>query len=239
MVLRVSGDMNESLPYFIMTIPFIMDGLFSLVAAYTAFVMDFSENLKEELLEGSANTEEKKFLPILLTRLEKYLYTKTDTEFMPELCNESFKNKAFKLEGQHIALQLTSILVIFAEIYLSIMSAVHSSLAPVFSIFVTIYAFFSLYSFFGIKNSKAVLMTQSYLASLKLAAIALGYLFESVRNGGFNYEISFILMTTVLVFDAILGYSLIVSREDFSKINKNYQVTGNSQMSLITDNWKN
>lgn len=74
---------------------------------------------------------------------------------------------------------------------------------------------------------------------MKLAAIALGYMFESVRNGGFNYEISFVLMTAVLTFDAILGYSLIVSRDDFSKNDKNYAVMGNKQMSLIADNWKN
>lgn len=153
MLLRIGGDMNEALPYVIMTLPFLVDGLFSLFAIYTAFVMDFSQNLKEELIEGaSANYIERKFLPILFDRLERYVYTKTDKEFMPELCNESFKNKAFKLEGQHIALQFTSILVIFAELYLSIMSAVHSNLAPVFSVFVTMYAAFSLYSFFGLEN---------------------------------------------------------------------------------------
>jgi len=78
---------------------------------------------------------------------------------MPELCNESFKNKVFVLEGNHIALQITAILVVFAELYLSIMSTIHSELAPVFSIFVTLYAVFSLYSFFGLPNSKMVLMS--------------------------------------------------------------------------------
>lgn len=223
MLLRIGGGMNEAIPYMIMTLPFLVDALFSLFAIYTAFVMDFSKNLKEELIEGaSANNVERKFLPILFERLERYVYAKTDKEFMPELCNESFKNKAFKLEGQHIALQLTSILVIFAELYLSIMSAVHSELAPVFSIFVALYAAFSLYSFFGLENQKLVLMSQSYFVTLKLAAVSLGYLFESIRTGGFSFEISFILMTAVLTFDALLGYSLIVSREDFSSEPKNY-----------------
>lgn len=152
--------MNEAIPYVIMTLPFLIDGLFSLSAIYTAFVMDFSQNLKEELIEGaSANNVERKFLPILFDRVERYVYSKTDKEFMPELCNESFKNKAFKLEGQHIALQLTSVFVIFAEIYLSILSAARSDIAPVFSVFVTLYAVFSLYSFFGLENSKFVLMS--------------------------------------------------------------------------------
>lgn len=163
-------------------------------------------------------------MPILFDRVERYVYSKTDREFMPELCNESFKNKAFKLEGQHIALQLTSVFVIFAEIYLSVLSAARSEIAPVFSVFVAMYAFFSLYSFFGIENSKFVLMSQSYAVALKLAAVSLGYLFETFRNDGFKLEISFILMTAVLVFDALLGYSLIVSREDFSTEPKNYQV---------------
>lgn len=238
MLNRIGGDMNEVLPYLVMILPFLVDGAFSVVAVYTAFIMDFSKNLKEELLDGPS-TEERKFLPILFDRLEKYLYTKTDKEFMPELCNESFKNKAFTLQGQHIALQITSILVIFAELYFSILSAAHSSIAPVFSVFVAIYAAFSLYSFFGIENHKSVLMSQSYIVSLKLAAVALGYLFESIRNGGIQFELSFILMTVVLVFDALLGYSLIVNRDDFSRETKNYQAAGSMKLSLISDNWKN
>jgi hypothetical protein len=230
--------MNETIPYLIMALPFLVDGLFSLSAIYTAFVMDFSENLKEELIEGNT-TEERKFLPILLERIERYLYNKTDKEFMPEFCNESFKNKVFVLEGSHIALQVTSILVVFAELYLSIMSSIHSEVAPVFSVFVAIYAAFSLYSFFGLPNNKMVLMTQSYLAGLKLAAIALGYLFESVRVNGLNFEISFTLMTVVLTFDAILGYSLLASRQDFQNNEKNYQAMFTRNMSMIADNWKN
>jgi len=102
------------------------------------------------------------------------------------------------------------------------MSTVHSQLAPVFSMFVTLYTIFSLYSYFGLPNSKAVVMSQSYLATLKLAAIALGYLFESFRNVWFNYEVSFLLMTFLLTVDAFLGYSMLVSREDFCKETKNY-----------------
>lgn len=65
-------------------------------------------------------------------------------------------------------------------------------------------------------------MSQSYAVALKLAAVSLGYLFESFRTGGFSMEISFMLMTAVLIFDALLGFSLIVSREDFSNEPKNY-----------------
>ena len=236
MLSKLSFD-NEASVFLVIAAPFLIDGLFSLYAVYTAFIMDFSENLKEELLEGSVQ-EERKFLPILFARFEKYVYTKTDAEFMPELCNDSYKNNAFKLQGTHIAVQLTSGILIFAELYLSIMSAVHSELAPVFSMFVTLYALFALYSFFGLENSKSVVMGQSYLATLKLAAVALGYLFESFRNGGFNCEISFLLMTAVLVFDAFLGYSMIASREDFSKETKNYQVMGQKTLAFATDNWK-
>ncbi len=148
MVSKVTFD-SESLPYLAMAAPFFVDALFSLYAVYCAFVMDFSENLKEDLLEGNIH-EEKKFLPILFGRFEKYVYNKTDLAFMPELCNEGFKNNAFKLEGRQITIQLTAGIMIFAELYLSIMSAVHSELAPVFSIFVALYALFSLYSFFGL-----------------------------------------------------------------------------------------
>lgn len=104
--------------------------------------------------------------------------------------------------------------------------------------FVTLYAILSLYSYFGLPNSKAVVMSQSYLASLKLAAVGLGYLFESFRNGTFNYEISFLLMTFVLTVDAFLGYSMLASREDFCKETKNYQVMGTTTMTFVADNWK-
>lgn len=237
MAVRLSSDLNETLPFLFMATPFFIDALFSLLAIYSAIIMDFSENLKGQLLEGST-TEERKFLPILLERFERYIYTKTDDEFMPELCNESFKNNAFKLEGRHFTLQLTSVLLIFAEIYCSILSAVHSNLAPVFSVFVTIYALTALFSFFGLRNAKAVAMSQSYIVSLKLAAVALGYLFESFRNGGFTYEISFIAMTALLIFDALLGYAMLVTRDDYSTEIKNYQVMGSKTMSFAFDNWK-
>ncbi len=148
MLSKLSFD-NEAVAFLIIAAPFLIDGVFSLYAVYTAFIMDFSENLKEELLEGSVQ-EERKFLPILFARFEKYVYNKTDAEFMPELCNDSFKNNAFKLQGKQIDIQITSGVLIFAELYLSIMSAVHSELAPVFSMFVTLYSLFALYSFFGL-----------------------------------------------------------------------------------------
>jgi hypothetical protein len=81
-------------------------------------------------------------------------------------------------------------------------------------------------------------MSQSYFATLKLAAVSLGYLFESFRNGGFNCEISFLLMTLVLTFDAFLGYSLIASRQEFSKETKNYQIMGQKALAFASDNWK-
>lgn len=155
---------------------------------------------------------------------------------MPELCNESFKNRAF--EGRQFHLQLTSIVMIFAQIYFSIMSSVHSTIAPVFSIFVAVYSLTSLYCFFGLKNTRAVVMSQSTLVSLKLSAVALGYLFESFRNGGFNYEISFMIMTALLLTDALLGYSLLITREEFSSEVKNFQVMGTTTLAFFFDNWK-
>lgn len=157
---------------------------------------------------------------------------------MPEFCNESFKNNVFKYEGKQFTVQLTSGILIFAELYLSIMSTVHSKIASVFSIFVAIYALCALYSFFGIKNHKLVLMNQSYFTTLQFAAISLGYLFESVRIGAFNYELSFLLMTAVLTFDAFLGFAMLSSRQEFSKETKNFQIMGTSTMTLIADNWK-
>jgi type IV secretory pathway component VirB8 len=46
-------------------------------------------------------------------------------------------------------------------------------------------------------------------------------------------------MTVVLTFDAILGYALLVNRQDFQNQEKNYQALVNKNMSMIADNWKN
>jgi hypothetical protein len=235
MALRLSGESQLTGLFLAVAAPFFVDAVFSLLATYAAFVMDFSQNLKQELIEG-ATFEERKFLPILSKRFEEYVYAKTDEQFAPELCNESFKNKAF--EGRHLSLQLTSVVLIFAQIYFSIMSAVHSTIAPVFSVFVTVYALTSLFCFFGLNSHKLVGMSQSTLISLKYAAIALGYLFETLRNGGFNYEISFFVMTALLVADALLGYSLLATRKDFSTEVRNYQAMETSTIGFFFDNWK-
>lgn len=186
-------------------------------------------------MEG-ASTEERKFLPILLARVEKYIYNKTDNQLMPELCNESFKNNAFS--GRQLALQLTSVTMIFGQIYFSIMSAIYSDLAPVFSVFVTVYALTSLYCFFGLVANRSVVMSQSTFVGLKLTAVALGYLFETFRNGGFHLEISFMVMTAFLALDAFLGYSMVVTRSDYTTETKNYEVMGSATMSFAFDNWK-
>jgi len=133
--------------------------------------------------------------------------------------------------------QLTSGILIFVELYLSIMSAVHSQIASVFSIFVAIQAVFALYSFFGLPNHRFVLISQSYFATLKVAAVALGYLFECVRNGVFN-EISFFLMTVVLTFDAFLGFALLVSRDDYKTEERCLKTMENVNKAFSSDNWK-
>lgn len=46
MAVKLNGDYNSSLPYVAMCAPFFLDAVFSILAIYSAFIMDFSENLK-------------------------------------------------------------------------------------------------------------------------------------------------------------------------------------------------
>jgi len=156
---------------------------------------------------------------------------------MPEFCNESYKTNVFVLNGDHIVLQLTAAIVTFVEFYVAILSAVHSNVAPVFSVLVAIYALISIYTFFGLKTNKFVNVVSSTFLSLKLSAVALGYLYASLNNG-FNNEISFMLMTIILLADGFLGYALLSTRSEFSKEVKNYRFMESGSMTFFFDNWK-
>jgi hypothetical protein len=102
------------------------------------------------------------------------------------------------------------------------MSTVHSSVAPVFSAFVVIYSLFSIICYFGITNNRFVHICQSYCATYKLSAIALGYLFDHIAGSGLTFELSFALMAIVLAFDAFLGFAMLTARNEYSKDTKNY-----------------
>ena len=168
-------------------------------------------SLKQDLLQEEQEQEaEQKLLPQLFEKYEKILYNLTDPFFMPEFCNESFKSNVFNLSGSHVCIQMTAGILSFVELYFAIISSVHSR-ATSFSLLVVLYCLFSIYSYFGIKNFKFIQMSQSYLATMVLAAISLGYIF-GCSVYGFNNEISFLIMTALLVIDAFLGYSLLSVR---------------------------
>lgn len=126
----------------------------------------------------------------------------------------------------------------FAELYFAIMSSVHTTVAPIFSVIVTFHALFGIFCYFGLNSSKFIQVCQSYCATYKLSAIALGYLFEHIVRQGFNFEISFLLMTLVLTFDAFLGFSLLTARSEFCKDTKNLIFQESLQTTILADNWK-
>lgn len=104
--------------------------------------------------------------------------------FMEAFCTKSWKLNAFNLSGnENIKFQIISGVLIFAELYFSIMSAVESKIATLFSIFVVIHVLFTLFCYFGVMEIKAVEVFQSYFANMVFAAVAFGYLMTSVSNG--------------------------------------------------------
>jgi hypothetical protein len=85
-------------------------------------------------------------------------------------------------------------------------------MAPVFSIFVTLYSLSSLYAYFGV--SEHLDAFQSYFASTKLTLVAFGFAADyMIRNVGYGSGLSysFVLMTLLLAFDALYGVSIYLS----------------------------
>ena len=105
--------------------------------------------------------------------------------------------------------------MIFAQMYFALLSMVHSNVAPVLSFLIAVYALFSIYCYFGIKNFKVISMCQSYMAATKLSAVALGYLFDSLVSGN-SFEFSYFMMTALITADAFLGFALLTTRKEFS-----------------------
>ena len=161
--------------------------------------------------------------------------------FMETFASKSWKMDAFNLKGsQHTTFQILSGLLIFVELYLSIMSAVESKIANVFSVMVAIYVTLSLFCYFGVKQIKSVEIIQSYASSMLLAAVSLGYLMASVSNGmsvsSFGY--SFLILTQILCVDAFYGFLLLLSESEYTTKEKDLQLDDGLLNSLALDNWK-
>ncbi len=95
---------------------------------------------------------------------------------------------------------LTSLSV---QLFLSLMSAATTEIAPVLSITSVFYTILSLYSFSGLPCSKFVDLSTSYFASFKLSAFLLGYLFDAMLVG--KVEVCYTLLTIMVTAEAYYG----------------------------------
>lgn len=91
------------------------------------------------------------------------------------------------------------------------MSAIESDMAPIFSIFVTLYALCTLYAYFGIKNIELINACQSYFVTSKLAFCAVATNIYTLLTHS-QLSVSFALMTVLLCFDFIYGCSFYLSQ---------------------------
>jgi len=116
----------------------------------------------------------------MLGMAERWIYEAFDERFMPFFCNQSLKqnlfNKSSKKYGDQ---QIIALIVIMMEIYLSILSAVSTTVAPVMSCFAVVYSLVSLYSYLGLPSNKPLDIMKSYFASFKVSAFLLGYHFDA------------------------------------------------------------
>ena len=128
-------------------------------------------------------------------------------------------------------------LLTFALIYTSIICAIESSISPVLALFVTFYSLMSLFNYFGIKESSIVDASASYFAVCKLSLLALGYTADSLIISG-TVDLSFLVMTLVLCFDAFYGLSVYLSQAQYVSEKKTFNKKSSLSATLCMDNWK-
>jgi len=98
--------------------------------------------------------------------------------------------------------------------YTSIICAIESSISPVLALFVTFYALMSLFNYFEIRDYAFVDASSSYFAVLKLSMLGLGYMADSIIMRG-SVDISFAIMSGLLVIDAFYGLSVYLSQAQY------------------------
>ncbi len=112
--------------------------------------------------------------------IELWFYEAFDVRFMPAFCNESSKYGVFSLNPNNYAgKQILTLSLILVELFSAVMSASTTSIAPIMSIIISVYAALSLYCFFDMPSCKLVKMMQSYFVAFKLSALCLSSSFEA------------------------------------------------------------
>lgn len=140
------------------------------------------------------------------------LYKKSDKQFIHEISLNSYKKNAFYLKSANFDVQVTAGILIIVELYLSIMTTVHSNLvSPIYSTFVALYALAQLYTYFGFRTHKVYDACFSYLAQLLLAAVSGMMLLKIINSQNLSNEISLTLLSLVKIIDALYGFNILVS----------------------------
>ena len=171
--------------------------------------------------ENFSRAESRRFLP---ESLQNFLDSAAETEFVQKFCQFSWKKDGFNFQNQ-LELQLVAGILIFAQIYLSILCTVRGLTAPVFSGFVALYALASLYAYFShIGEVSAINAAQSYCASVILALFSVVFLIQG------NFSLSFFVMTVLLCADAYKGVTQYVNRDN---LEEGFQLEGSYNSILM------
>lgn len=124
-------------------------------------------------------------------------------------------------------------ILIFGQIYFSLISVATTNIAPIISGIALFYAVTSLYSFFGLKTIKFIDLSQSYFASFKLSAILLGYFFDASLPISYYFEFNFAMMTLLITIDAYYGFYDLIRETRLKKESLKEESEG-----ILLDNWK-
>lgn len=206
-----------------MAVPFALDAFFGLRKAY--------ENLQEtqsEYVQVSEPVENSNIVPESITSFVE--------KFEQVFCYQNWKNNVFN-KKEALNAQMIGGLLIIALIYTSIVCAVESSIAPVLSVFVALYAAMSIYNYFGLEENSFVNFSTSYFAVSKLALLALAYGSDSLLSSG-RIDLSYLVMTAVLCFDAFYGLSFYLSQPQFMTEKKTFNSKSSFSATFSMDNWK-
>ncbi len=124
-------------------------------------------------------------------------------------------------------------ILIFGQIYFSLISVATTNIAPTISGIALFYAVTTLYSFFGLKTIKFIDFSQSYFASFKLSALLLGYFFDASLPISYYFEFNFAMMTLLITIDAYYGFYNLIRETRLKKESLKEESEG-----ILLDNWK-
>lgn len=123
------------------------------------------------------------------------------------------------------------------ELYLSIMTAVESTVGYTVGLAACFFCLATIYSFFGLKSFKAIDILASYGTCFVLTAFTTGILLNIINSGNTQIGYSFYALATIMTLDALASFSTLFGAELF-RFEKKLLKDSSFILTFFFDNWK-